>query len=620
MSDRPTLEKIGKRVVNAQADVPDFRDFSYRPTLKPLANRIDPPPPKERTILDQGQEGACTGFGLAGVINHLLRERGTQRTVSARMLYEMARKFDEWKGENYSGSSCRGAIRGWYNMGVCSDALAPFKPGQEHWVLTLDRARDARKTAPGAYYRIEKRLSDYHAALNEVDAIYVSAKVHAGWAPDRIGKDHVIPFVPGPTGGHAFAIVGYNEQGFWVQNSWGVKWGDHGVALWTYEDWLQNVSDAWVVRLAVETPQIWNLVPEAPAAGQAGVEVLKPSPRRSELVGHFVHIDDGQLDDRGKYWMDLATVEETARHVAMSPNYDHLLLYAHGGLNTIEDSARRIVAMKEVFKANRIYPFHFMYDTGLIEEVKDLVLGKKEVAEGRAGGVADFMDQLIERATHRAGRAIWREMKSDAVEPFRADRAGRQTIDAFLNAFAAEGATPKKIHLVGHSTGGILLASLLDALKDLPDPPQIASCSLMAPACTVGTFSSSYRPLLPGGRGTGLLGKMVMYILSDELELDDTVTPLYRKSLLYLVSNAFEEEPHAPILGMQKFRRRIGRIPRSLRIETSEGITTGSPRTASTTHGGFDNDPFTLNDILRTVLGVARNRIPRLFTTKDLEY
>ena len=188
-----------------------------------------------------------------------------------------------------------------------------------------------------------------------------------------------------------------------------------------------------------------------------------------------------------------------------------------------------------------------------------------------------------------------------------------QSIDLFAEA-------PKKIHIVGHSTGGILLASLLDALAALPRPPKIASCSLMAPACTVECFNASYRPVLRGSRGPELIAKLVMYVLSDELELDDTVTPLYRKSLLYLVSNAFEEEAHAPILGMHKFRLRLGRLPKSMRIEASTGSRTGSPRTASTSHGGFDNDPFTMNDILRSILRVAPSRIPRPFTDKDLDY
>ena len=89
-----------------------------------------------------------------------------------------------------------------------------------------------------------------------------------------------IPYRSGTIGGHAFAIVGYTEDGFWVQNSWGASWGDNGLALWAYEDWLENVQDA--------------ARPEKIGAG-----LFRRGPRRAEIVGHFVHIDDGSFDDTG---------------------------------------------------------------------------------------------------------------------------------------------------------------------------------------------------------------------------------------------------------------------------------------------------------------------------------
>lgn len=609
--------RINGYLLNAEEDSPDFRDFTYQPALVRLEDSIDPP--EERIVLDQGKEGACTGFGLAAVINLLLTRRDENRKVSPRMLYEMAKKFDQWEGEDYSGSSCRGAVRGWHSMGVCSDENAPYVASQKDWSLTIEQAFDARATTLGAYYRVNKRLSDLHAALNEVGALYVSANVHKGWYRGAV-KDGRIPFKAGTIGGHAFAIVGYNKEGFWVQNSWGESWGDNGVALWTYEDWLENVRDAWVARLAVSTPQIWHLSPNI--ADQQGSEegLFKNSPKRSEIVGHFVHIDDGKFDDKGKYWTDLPTVEQTAKLVAESNNYDHLLLYAHGGLNSIKASASRVAAMKEVFKANRIYPFHFMYDTGLLEEVKDIVLGKKKEVEERAGGFSDYTDKLVEKATRRPGRAVWREMKKGANLPFDPGGAGTQTIGAFLDAFSQPGAQPKKIHIVGHSTGAILLASLLEALGTFANAPRVQTCLLMAPACTQDTFNQVYRPLLRERDGKKFgIGRMAIYNLNRELELDDTVTPLYRKSLLYLVSNAFEEELGERILGMMEFRRFLGSVPSSpvFRILESDGSSAGSPKTASKTHGGFDNDVFTMNDVMHSVLRKAPDHP---FTKKHLKY
>ena len=112
---------------------------------------------------------------------------------------------------------------------------------------------------------------------------------------------------------------------------------------------------------------------------------------------------------------------------------------------------------------------------------------------------------------------------------------------------------------------------------------------------------------------------MKIYNLDTDLEKDDTVTPLYRKSLLYLVSNAFEEEIGEKILGMQLFRSRLGRLPseRVLKFEVSTGTHGRGVTTASKTHGGFDNDPATMNDVLKSVVGKTPERP---FTKEDLAY
>ena len=149
-------------------------------------------PQKKIKILNQGTEGACTGFGLAAAINLLNTKRHNTISVSPRMLYEMARKFDEWEGEKYSESSCRGAIKGWANMGVCEDSYWPYKPSQPG-TLRLAAAKNARSNTIGAYYRLQPRIADFHAALNETGVIFCSANVHAGWSRNQ-AKSGTIPF------------------------------------------------------------------------------------------------------------------------------------------------------------------------------------------------------------------------------------------------------------------------------------------------------------------------------------------------------------------------------------------------------------------------------------------
>jgi hypothetical protein len=109
-------------------------------------------------ILNQESEGACTGFGLATISNFLLRTRKVSAEedafVSPRMLYELARRYDEWPGEDYSGSSARGAMRGWHKHGVCSANVWPYVANKPDSVLTSARAADARRRPLGSDFRV----------------------------------------------------------------------------------------------------------------------------------------------------------------------------------------------------------------------------------------------------------------------------------------------------------------------------------------------------------------------------------------------------------------------------------------------------------------------------------
>ena len=105
-------KKRVERRLDARPDHADFRDRLYLATLVNVPAKIPLSEYRERKVpvLDQGEEGACTGFGLATVAHYLLRTRrgGSSSTrVSPRMFYEMAKRYDEWPGTRYEGSSAR---------------------------------------------------------------------------------------------------------------------------------------------------------------------------------------------------------------------------------------------------------------------------------------------------------------------------------------------------------------------------------------------------------------------------------------------------------------------------------------------------------------------------------
>ncbi|MFO1251148.1 MAG: hypothetical protein U1E77_08460 [Inhella sp.] len=103
--------------------------------------------------------------------------------------------------------------------------------------------------------------------------------MHAGWYALQHGRsDHPGPHshadlpriefkgeAPGDAG-LAFALVGFNREGFVVQNSWGPGWGAGGFGLLSYADWLSNGMDAWVVGLGVPGVLAGRIEARAPGA------------------------------------------------------------------------------------------------------------------------------------------------------------------------------------------------------------------------------------------------------------------------------------------------------------------------------------------------------------------
>ena len=338
---------------SVREDWVDLRDEHYTPNLSVLRDecyvddrllitKSDGTKHLRFGLRNQGLTGRCAGFALANLVDlqrslQFERRRKTshddpealrqkeeqhyQRIVSADLLYRMGYFHDRYPdlddeqdmGPNNEGlRTLRSVVKGFYHHGVCFDwtgASGKCPPG--HWQSDcylppemLDgrkaqlfpkvlQAKEARSIGLGAYYRLASILNHFHAALNDAEAILVSANVHAGWnAPWTPGSEGIIEWSPemGASGAHAFVIVGYDRDGFHVLNSVGPTWGGYkeqaGIGLWTYGDWAQNVIDSWVLRLGVHAPQAFGAsIGEKGVKGRYKVQGSTPC---FELVGHYI--------------------------------------------------------------------------------------------------------------------------------------------------------------------------------------------------------------------------------------------------------------------------------------------------------------------------------------------
>lgn len=628
----------------ARPDTIDFRDKMYEATLVEVPSRI----PLETYqavyedepdyILNQGTEGACTGFGLAAVANFLLRRRAVTsdpRPVSPRMFYEMAKRYDEWPGEEYSGSSARGAMKGWHKHGVCLQKIWPYNARKARAILTRERALNAAERPLGAYYRVNHQdLAAMHSALAEVGILYASASVHEGWGQID-AHDGVIPRNDARRGGHAFALVGYDERGFWLQNSWGSRWGRGGFALITYEDWLANATDVWVARLGAPVQMAGRA---QAAAGLRSAGQVRAEYAFHDLRPHIVSIgNDGELRPTGQFATTKADVDQIFIQDIpdLTGNWKtkRLLLYAHGGLVGEPEAIQRVAEYRQTLLTSEVYPLSFIWKTDfwstLANILKDALSRRRP--EGFLDNLKDFMldrlDDTLEPIARPLGKPLWDEMKENAERATRAARGGaRYVLDHIQKLLRS---ADWEIHIVGHSAGSIFMGPIVERLCS-SGAKRVESCTLWAPACTMDFFKEQYLPAIR----SKALKNFSLFTLKDAAEQDDTCANIYHKSLLYLVSHAFEDDFRVffgsgePLLGMEKYllkeeaffkldaraiRKKNPSVvnlfdsDRAQWIRSPNGLTPGLPDAChARRHGDFDDDAPTVQATLARILGVSK--------------
>lgn len=610
------------RTLDAMPDTLDFRDVMYVPTLMEVApvSDIESYRGLGIPVLDQGSEGACTGFGLATVANYLLSGRGKRPVadeVSAWMLYAMAKRYDEWPGETYSGSSARGAVKGWHKHGVC--ALRLWKDAGAAGDYLDEVAADAVGRPLGAYFRVNhKDLVGMHAALAEVGILYATARVHQGWQRVRTG-DQDIAYSETVIGGHAFAIVGYDRKGFWIQNSWGPGWGSGGLARLSYSDWLANGTDVWVTALGA--PISLDRA-GASAAMRSGAPASYEGYVYSALRPHIITSkNDGELDQKGSFGLTpegLRDVLQTQMPARMKTwKRKRVLLYAHGGLVPESSAVQHAANNREPVLNAEVYPLSFIWKSDAWTTIRNLLQDafSRRRDEGLLDKAKDFMldrldDTLEPLARLLGGKAMWDEMKENAKGASGGRRGAAKLAAEHLVALARDGLVDE-IHLVGHSAGSIFLAPVAQRFADAGVP--VTSLSLWAPACTLQLFNEVYRPVIEKGQ----VGAFDLYTLDDATERDDHCANIYHKSLLYLVSAAFEKNPRIPLVrndgtALLGLARDVDRhVPAAFWNVKSRNWhrAPASDKSNARHHGDFDNDPETLRATLaritRAPVGVA---------------
>ena len=606
---------------NVVPDGLDLRDRPYVPPVSIVPAAILAPDP-HIPVLNQKYTNACTGFALASVVFHLQRRANrpkAQLAVSPYMLYDMAKRYDEFPGDPNAdtGSSLRGAMKGWYKHGVCAwnlwktpETPPPAKdPRKDYWL-------DAARRPLGAYFRVNpKAVTDMHVALTEVGAIYASAVCHEGWGELRqsaksegycvIPKKRATP----KDGAHAFAILGYTSEGFIIHNSWDTGWGTRGRAILTYDGWVENARDCWVAQLGVVT-ETHEKVAQSKTLAKPNQSVRLATNielRNKQLDPYVIDMENnGRLSNTGEFrtkpedinWLVTQQLGDARKLWGLNPSDPvDIAVYAHGGLTSEKSAANTAATWVKALYDAQIFPIFLMWETDLWSTLKDI--GEDVIAKQRATGaildrVETWWNQRLEKMLSVPGTRVWGEMKKNADAISSSDDAGGILLyEACTNSPWIKDPRKVRLHLIGHSAGAIVHSAIIRRLGDRGWNFQ--TVNFMAPAVRVDTFLDQVVPAIRSGK----VNRYNQFSLTDDIEQKDpTCEPIfgYSRSLLYLVSQSFEKGQVTPILGMERYAGGVLNGLKNAALITAPGVDS-----RSTTHGGFDDDAITRDKIISLI-------------------
>lgn len=508
----------------------DLRDLRYQPSLTVLRGTLIP----DRTMLpswpgfdirDQGQSGRCVGFALANLVDLQRREQmkrnaggmlDVRDVVSADMLFFMAAYHDDYpdlrraapgnaaRPENIR--SLRSAIKALYHHGVCrdhpgedpapdaiwqSDCYRPGLPPGTRRLPTVAQAKASREISLGAYYRLDPVLNDYHAALNDTGGVLISAQVHRGWQdPFKRGFTRIGDGFDDPDGAHAFVVVGYDSDGFLVLNSWGAGWGGHagipGIAHWSYADWAETVMDGWVLRLGVSAPAAFDVTVGRQGLARVMGTIRSGSTRCHQLIGHYMHLDDGFHVEQGSYPSDETSWKATRDHLKTILSQDAapegagrprkgILLWIPGSLEGIGPAVSSAVNRKAAIAGLDLYPYNVFWCNQFVEKSLEVLTSVFESCHAQVGSTGPQLDALIETQLRGVGRAFWRDIEQAARRavhgtpdlPEETDEISAPLSEAgpvvglfqdILELAAAKGC---ELHVVSEGAGALVLHELL---------------------------------------------------------------------------------------------------------------------------------------------------------------
>lgn len=204
---------------------------------------------KEIPILNQGINSDCVAHAIASATAHGQHKiDGRFNDLSRGYIYGN-RKITDYQGE---GMCVRQALKNFNHDGDCLITKFPYTgsyPAMKAKIAenSKEYAEAAAKLKLVNYFRLYSEKEIKRAIMLQGSVLlcmttYNTFGTHIK-LPDKNAKK---------SGGHAMCCIGWNKDGWILQNSWGKSFGDHGYCYLPYE---YPVDEWWGLTVSETVPQ-----------------------------------------------------------------------------------------------------------------------------------------------------------------------------------------------------------------------------------------------------------------------------------------------------------------------------------------------------------------------------
>ena len=200
-------------------------------------------------VLNQGANSDCVAHAIATATAYgQFKAEQKFNDISRGYIYGNRRDTD-YQGE---GMYIRQALKNFNHDGDCLNVKFPYRGSYPNMKAKIAEKPDEYKQAAS-----KLKLLNYFRLYNEREikkAIMLQGSVILGMPIYSSFGEHVkLPTKNDKKrGGHAMCVIGWNKDGWIIQNSWGFWWADKGKCYLPYD---YPVDEWWGLTTCITTPE-----------------------------------------------------------------------------------------------------------------------------------------------------------------------------------------------------------------------------------------------------------------------------------------------------------------------------------------------------------------------------